>query len=89
MSFRGVSNLQSGPLLNHQQDFDRFYDSYAPSVYGYLLRQTNNAQLAETRLTDTFQAAWNRREEFNQAQSSLKINSPLSWLLSIVHQIDF
>ena len=89
MSFRSVAHSQAGLWLTHRQGFNRFYDQYAPSVYGYLLRQTNDAQVAKIRLSDTFQTAWNRREDFNQQQSKLKTYSPLTWLLSIVHETRF
>jgi DNA-directed RNA polymerase specialized sigma24 family protein len=68
-------------LVTNGQDFSRFYDYYAPLLYGYLLAQTTNAPLAQTQLEELFKALWQRRDTYNQNQTSTHPTRPLTWLL--------
>lgn len=72
----------TGACLHDQADFSRFYDHYAPLLYGQLLRQTTPLVRAQDVLEATFIQCWRRREEVNQ----LPPGAPLSWLLRIAHE---
>ena len=72
--------------LYNPWDFSRFYDQYAPMVYGHLLDRTQDAPLAESMLADVFLTLWRERQAFNENQSGPTPQAPFSWLLGIVHQ---
>ncbi|GAB3049495.1 RNA polymerase sigma factor [Spirosoma pulveris] len=72
--------------LHSQQDFNDFYDQYAPMLYGYLLRQTENGSLADSSLAAIFVTFWQERIAFNEHQAASSHQTPLSWLLSIAHR---
>ena len=70
--------------LTSRQDFGRFYDEYAPILYGYLLGHTTNASRAQLRLAALFTALWQRRDSYTQNQASAHPAPPLRWLLQLV-----
>lgn len=83
-----VNNEQfpAATRLHTQADFSRFYDRYAPLLYGHLFQQTNSLIRARDLLETTFIQCWLRREELNQLSLNLPPGGPLSWLLSIAHE---
>ncbi|AUD06764.1 RNA polymerase sigma factor [Spirosoma pollinicola] len=72
--------------IHSQEDFGRFYDHYAPPIYGHLLRQTTDASLAASILAEVFRTIWVERNTFNEHQARSIKQHPISWLLSIAHQ---
>ncbi|MFD2938313.1 hypothetical protein [Spirosoma flavum] len=73
-------------LVTNRQDFSRFYDYYAPILYGYLLGQTTNVSVAQTQLEALFTTLWQRRDMYNRNQASAHPARPLTWLLQLVEQ---
>ena len=76
------------PVLPHEvslgrlvrcKDRDAFtclYDTYAPAVFGEILRTVNNRQAAENLLHDVFIAIWQKSDEFNPEKERL-----FTWIL--------
>ncbi|GAB2521723.1 RNA polymerase sigma factor [Spirosoma aerophilum] len=79
--------FQAAPTYLHsRRDFNDFYDQYAPMLYGYLLRQTENGSLADLILAASFVTFWQERIAFNEHQAASCHQAPLSWLLNIAHR---
>ena len=72
--------------LHSRQDFNYFYDKYAPMLYGHLLRQTEDTAVADSLLAAIFVTFWRERDAFNKYQSTIIKQAPLGWLLSIAHR---
>ena len=58
--------------------FGAAYDTYAPVVYGLLLRILRNAEDAQEVLQETFLVAWNDARKFDASRGS-----ELAWLISM------
>lgn len=54
------------------------YDRYGKSVYNFILRYTNNREIAEDLLQETFTKAWFASHSFNPEKGAFK-----SWLFTI------
>jgi DNA-directed RNA polymerase specialized sigma24 family protein len=76
----------SPTYLHSRQDFNDFYDQYAPMLYGQLLRQTENASSADSILAAIFVTFWQERDAFNKSQSTSIKHAPFRWLLRIAHR---
>ncbi|AUD06625.1 RNA polymerase sigma factor [Spirosoma pollinicola] len=72
--------------IHSRQDFSRFYDHYAPLLYGHLLRQTTDSALAAFVLGEVFQTLWVERNTVNEPQACFLNQHPISWLLSVAHR---
>ena len=66
------------------QSMDYFYDKYSPALYGIIYRITNNKELAEEGLTETFVKAWNEIATFRCSGTSFG-----TWLLNLARQSAF
>ncbi len=88
-----TNQQKTSTRLRNRADFSRFYDCYAPCLYGYFLRQTNNPDVAAMRLKELFVTAWNRRDEFNRGQREPNKakpgdGRPVIWLLTMARDIN-
>ena len=72
--------------LRSRQDFSRFYDQYAPLLYGHLLHQTTDSASAAFVLGEVFRTLWVERNTVNEPQACFINQHPISWLLSIAHR---
>lgn len=58
--------------------FEEFYDRYAPTIYGLLLRILSNVDDAQEVLQETFVKAWSSAKMFDAVRGS-----EVAWLISI------
>ena len=68
----------------NEQSLDYLYDKYSPALYGIIYRITNDKQLAEDCLMETFLKAWNEIMDFKCSDTSL-----FNWLLLRARQSAF
>lgn len=61
-------------------DFDELYQSYADTVYGFLMFKLQDQYLVEDIMQETFLAIYQGIEKFEH------ISSPKAWVLSIAHK---
>lgn len=73
-----IAALHSG---NHQA-FEKFYNRFAPVLYGTLVGWVNDAHVSENLLQDAFVKAWNSRESYNPAKGRL-----FTWLYNITRNV--
>lgn len=73
--------------LVSRADFCRFYDAYAPRLYGHLLRQGHRADTAQHLLAQTFARCWHERDQLRMNLPALNAAYPLSWLLRLVQPV--
>jgi RNA polymerase sigma factor (sigma-70 family) len=64
------------PDVDVRFSLERFYEEHAQAVYGYLLGQCRNPQMAEDLMQDTFIKA-------TRASAGFRGGSPRAWLLAI------
>lgn len=62
--------------------FERLYDEASPVVYGHLLREASDAEIAETLLVETFYRAWTKIQAFAGDRSMLR-----GWLIGIADEL--
>jgi|SRR5690606_14382348 len=60
---------------------DRLYDRHASYVYGLALRMTNDPQLAEEAVQDTFVSVWRAAAAFDPERASAR-----TWLVTIARR---
>lgn len=71
-------------LLLQQKDesaLSHIYDMYAPGIYGLLLRQVGNENLASKILKNTFVNIWNECEKADCIKQRL-----FTWILALTHK---
>jgi len=73
-----IAALHSG---NHQC-FEKFYNRFAPVLYGTLMTWVNDAHIAENLLQDAFVKAWINRETYDPAKGRL-----FTWLYNITRNV--
>lgn len=73
-----IAALQSG---DHQA-FEKFYNRFAPVLYGTLMSWVNDLHVAENLLQDAFVKAWNSRETYDPAKGRL-----FTWLYNITRNV--
>lgn len=70
-------------LQNHQStDFTLIYNSFAPALYGVLLRLVKDPERAEDLLQDAFVKVWSNSHTYNPKQGRL-----FTWLLTITRNL--
>jgi len=72
------NNLPASQLFKGlpAEDFSKFYDQYAPLLFGMLMRKTNNQEEAEELLQICFITLWKHRITCN-----VEPRSVFSWIL--------
>ncbi len=60
--------------------FSALYDRYKNRVFGFLVRMTNDREIAEDLLQDTFLAAMRNAQQFDRQRNFL------SWIFGIAHK---
>lgn len=67
-------------LKGDQRGFSKLYEKYKNRVFGFLLRMTNDREIAEDLLQETFFAALRNASQFDRSRNFL------SWLFGIAHK---
>lgn len=61
-------------------EFEKYYLKYYPRVYGYILQEVQNKQVAEDLTMDTFFSCWDKFEAFDEEKAPFQ-----TWLFVIVN----
>lgn len=66
------------PLSKDRESFGSIYDSYAPAVFGEIMRIVNDQETAEKLLKEVFMTVWHEADHYDPSKARL-----FTWIISM------